>query len=147
MERGRTRSNQTRTRTDCQHPKMGGIIKKIDRKDGLSLNKMAKQLDIFCSSVQLTLGLRSYRLFNGQVLTDQAKHNRKEKCKKLREFFKVRIGDVFWSDEKVFTVEVATCSQNHRQLLSPALKNNRKQKIAKKFFLLKAYWFGAQCLG
>ena len=127
------RSGRKRTVNTRQ---MHGIIKKrIDRKDDLSLNKMAKQLNISRKSVQMIvkneLGLRSYRLFNGQVLTDQAKQNRKEKCKKLREFFKVRrIEDVLWSDEKVFTVEVAKNSQNHRQLLSPALKNNRKRKIA-----------------
>ena len=115
---------------------MRGIIKKrIDRKDDLSLNQMTKQLNISRKTLQMivknNLGLRSYRLPNGQVLTDQAKQNRKEKCKKLRELFTVRrIEDVLWSDEEVFTVEVAENSQNHRQLLSPALKNNRKRKVA-----------------
>ncbi|EYC38951.1 hypothetical protein Y032_0685g1523 [Ancylostoma ceylanicum] len=123
---GRKRTVNTR--------RMRGIIKKrIDRKDDLSLNQMAKQLNISRKTVQMIvnneLGLRSYRLLNGQVFTDQAKENRKEKCKKLWEFFKVRrIEDVLWSDEKVFTVEVAKNPQNHRQLLRPALKNNRKRK-------------------
>ena len=86
------RSGRKRTVNTRQ---MRGIIKKrIDRKDDLSLNKMAKQLNISRKSVQMIvkneLGLRSYRLLNGQVPTDQAKQNRKEKCKKLREFFKVR---------------------------------------------------------
>ncbi|EYC02122.1 hypothetical protein Y032_0102g3501 [Ancylostoma ceylanicum] len=74
---------------------MRGVIRKrIDRKDELSLNQMAKQLNISRKSVQMTvkneLGLRSYRLLNGQVLADQTKQNWKEKRKKLREFFKVR---------------------------------------------------------
>ncbi|CAJ0961082.1 unnamed protein product, partial [Mesorhabditis belari] len=84
----------------------GGIKRRIERKDGRSLNKMAKQLQISRFSVQSIvkneLELRSYRLLNGQVLTDQAKQNRKEKCKKLRAFFKVRrIDDVLmvrWED-------------------------------------------------
>ncbi|EYC35706.1 hypothetical protein Y032_0997g3342 [Ancylostoma ceylanicum] len=55
---------------------------------------MAKQLNISRESVQMTvkneLGLRSYRLLSGLILVDQAKQNWKEKCKKLREFFKMR---------------------------------------------------------
>lgn len=124
------------------------------RKDDLSLNKMAKSLKISRQSVQSIvkneLELRSYRLFNGQVLNDQAKQNRKEKCKKLRDFFKVRrIEDVLWSDEKVFTVEVAKNAQNHRQLLSPALKNTRKRKVATKSLFPKSLmvWGGVSASG
>ncbi|EYC13292.1 hypothetical protein Y032_0044g1085 [Ancylostoma ceylanicum] len=74
---------------------MSGVIKKrIDRKDDLSLNQMAKHLDVSRKSVQMAvkneLRLRSYRLLSGQIVADQAKQNRKEKRKKLREFFKVR---------------------------------------------------------
>ncbi|EPB75060.1 hypothetical protein ANCCEY_05880 [Ancylostoma ceylanicum] len=65
----------------------------IDRKDDLSLNKMAKQLNISRKSLQMTLknelGLRSYRLLSGQILADQAKQNWMGKPKKLREFFKI----------------------------------------------------------
>jgi len=144
---GRKRTVNTR--------KTRGIIKKrIMRKDDLSLNKMAKSLKISRQSVQSVvkneLELRSYRLFNGQILNDQAKQNRKEKCKKLRDFFKVRrVEDVLWSDEKVFTVEVAKNAQNHRQLLSPALKNTRKRKVATKSLFPKSLmvWGGVSASG
>lgn len=135
--------------------KMRGIIKRrIERKDDRSLNKMAKQLQISRFSVQSIvkneLGLRSYRLLNGQVLTDQAKQNRKEKCKKLRAFFKLRrIDDVLWSEEKIFTLEVAKNSQNHLQLLSPALKSTRKRKVATKGLFPKSLmvWGGISASG
>uniref|UniRef100_A0A0N5BZM4 Transposase n=1 Tax=Strongyloides papillosus TaxID=174720 RepID=A0A0N5BZM4_STREA len=145
--RGRKRTVNTR--------RMRGIIKKrIERKDDRSLIKMAKELKISRKSVQMIvkneLGLRSYRPLNGQVLTEQAKQNRKEKCKKLRDFFKVRRKeDVLWSDEKVFTVEVAKNSQNHRQHLSPALKNTRKRKIGTRSQFPKSLivWGGISALG
>ncbi|EYC29274.1 hypothetical protein Y032_0006g2879 [Ancylostoma ceylanicum] len=94
MKRGKRRLTQTQKWT-VNTRKMRGVIKKtIDRKDGLSLNQMAKQLNISRKSVQMTvkneLGLRSYRLLSGQILDDHAKQNWKEKRKKLREFFKVR---------------------------------------------------------
>ncbi|KIH68836.1 hypothetical protein ANCDUO_00824 [Ancylostoma duodenale] len=119
------------------------IKKRIDQKDDLrlNLNQMAKPLNISGKSVQMMvknkLGLRSYHLLIGRVLTDQTKQNRKIKCKKLREFFTVRrIEHVLWSDEKAFTVEVAKNSQNHRQRISPALRNNRKRKIARRNLFL-----------
>ncbi|EYB95535.1 hypothetical protein Y032_0159g3320 [Ancylostoma ceylanicum] len=114
---------------------MCGVIKKrIDRKDDLSLNQMAKQLNISRKSIQMTvkneLGLLSIVL-SGQILAGQAKQNWKEKRKKLWEFFKVRrIEDALCSDEKVFTLKAAKYSQYYLQLLSPGLKNNRKRKTA-----------------
>ncbi|RCN29955.1 hypothetical protein ANCCAN_24282 [Ancylostoma caninum] len=129
--------------------RMSGIIKKrIDRKDDLILNQMAKQLNISRKTLQMivknNLGLQSYCLLNGQVLTDQAKQNRKEKCKKLRELFMMRrIEDVLWSDEKFFTVEVGKKSQSHRQLLSPEPRTIAGEKLLQEVFFLKAQWFGA----
>lgn len=124
---GRPRTVNTR--------KMRDIIKKrIKRNDELSLNKMAAELKISRGSLQNIvkneLKLRSYRLRQGQYLTDAAKANRLQKCKNLLKFFQVRrFEDVLWTDEKVFTVEVAHNSQNHRQLLSPTLKNTLARKI------------------
>lgn len=146
-KRGRPRTVNTR--------KNRGIIKKrIIRNDGVSLNNMAKNLQMARSTLQSIvhneLNLRSYRLLNGQVLTDQSKQNRKEKCKKLLEFFKVRrIQDVLWSDEKIFSIEVAKNAQNHRQLLSPALKNTRKRKISAKASFPKSLmiWGGVSAKG
>lgn len=145
--RGRKRTVNTR--------KMRGIIKKrINRNDGISVNKLAGDLKISRKSAQLIikneLGLRSYRMLNGQVLTDQAKKNRKEICKNLRNFFKVRrLEDVLWSDEKVFPVEVVKNSQNHRQLISPSQKNTRKRKVATKALFPKSLmvWGGISATG
>lgn len=130
------------------------IKKRITRNDGVSLNQMAKNLQISRSSLQTIvhndLNLRSYRLYKGQFLTDQAKLNRKEKCKNLCDFFKVRrIEDVLWSDEKIFTIEVARNAQNNRQLLNPSLKNTRKRKIATKCLFPKCLmvWGGISAAG
>ena len=115
-----------------------GIIKKrIDRNDGVSLNKMAKSLGVARSSVQLIvkkeLGLRSYRLFKGQKLTDFAKAKRLEKCKELLKIFEVRrIEDVLWTDEKIFPIEVAHNSQNDRQLISPSQRYSSERRIVTK---------------
>lgn len=142
LKSGRKRSVNTR--------KIRAIIKKrINRNDGVSMNKMSKDLKISRHSVQSIvhneLGLKSYRLLSGQVLNDKMKQNRLDKCKKLQDFFIMhRVEDVLWSDEKIFTVEVTQNSQNHRQLLSPALKNTRKRKVATKSLFPKSLmiWAG-----
>ena len=126
-KKGRPRSVNT--------PNIRKLIKqRIDRNDERSLGKMAKELKISDWSVRnivkKELGLCSYRLRQGQFLTDDAKFNRIQKAKRLLCFFKTaRIEDVLWSDEKIFTIEVAHNSQNHRQLMSPAQKNTLKRKI------------------
>ena len=115
--------------------RMRKIIKqRIDRNDERSLNQMAKELKISRGSVQnivkKKLGLRSYRLSKGQFLTDELKASRLQKSKHLLQFFKTaRIEDVLWSDEKIFTIEVAHNPQNHRQLMAPDQKKTLKRKI------------------
>lgn len=145
--RGRKRTVNTR--------QMRGIIKRrIDRNDERSLNKMASDLKISRGSLQSIvkndLKLFSYRLLNGQVLTDKAKHNRKEKCKKLLAFLTVRrLAETLWTDEKVFPVEVAKNPQNHRQIISPAQKNTRKRKVATRSLFPKSLmvWGGISATG
>ncbi|VDO87910.1 unnamed protein product [Heligmosomoides polygyrus] len=70
------------------------IEKRIDINDSISLNKIAKSLEIACCTVQPIvrneLGLRSYRLLNGQQLTKAAKENREKKCKGLLRLFSAR---------------------------------------------------------
>lgn len=139
--RGRKRTVNTR--------QMRGIIKRrIDRNDERSLNKMASDLKISRGSLQSIvkndLKLFSYRLLNGQVLTDKAKHNRKEKCKKLLAFLTVRrLAETLWTDEKVFPVEVAKNPQNHRQIISPAQKKTpESEKLLQDPFFQKVWWSG-----
>lgn len=125
---GRPRSVNTR--------RLRGIIKKkIDRNDGVSMNRIASTLGISRTSVQKIvkneLGLRSYRLLSGQYLSEESKASRLKKCRELLKIFAVRrVEDVLWTDEKIFTVEVAKNRQNDRQLISPVLKNTRRRKIA-----------------
>lgn len=148
------KKKQGRPRTVNTRKSRGIIKKRITRNDGVSLNKMAKSLGMARSTLQSIvhndLGLKSYRLLNGQQLTDQAKQKRLEKCKELKKFFRVRrLEDVLWSDEKVFTIEVAKNSQNHRQLLSPGLKNSRRRKFATKTLFPKSLmvWGGVSANG
>ncbi|VDP20538.1 unnamed protein product [Heligmosomoides polygyrus] len=57
------------------------------------------------SIVNNELGLRSYRLPNGQQLTEAAKENRYKKCKELpRLFSRHRVEDVLWIDDRIFTM-------------------------------------------
>lgn len=116
-------------------PRIRNIIKKrINRNDGLSMNKVASDLQIARSTVQNIVkkefGFRSYRLLTGQTLTDNAMINRAQKARKLlRTLTSRRLDKVLFTDEKVFTVEVAKNPQNHRQLLSSVDKNSRKRRI------------------
>lgn len=127
-----------------------GIMKKrIKRNDEISLNQIAKSLNISRESTQRIvkkeLGLRSYRLHQGQFLTDTSKAQRLQKCKKLLQFFSMRrVEDVLWSDEKVFPIEVAHNSQNHRQLLSPDQSHTLKRKVCTRSLFPKSLmvWAG-----
>ncbi|XGW04038.1 hypothetical protein V3C99_015295, partial [Haemonchus contortus] len=80
--------------------------------------------------VKCELDFHSYRFFRGQMLSEAAKKNRLEKCQKLLAAVRAgRLSDIVWTDEKVFTVEVAHNSQNQRQLLPRAEKNSRKRRV------------------
>ncbi|VDO26376.1 unnamed protein product [Haemonchus placei] len=114
--RGRPRTVNT--------PRIRDVIRKrITRKDGVSMNWIASDLNIIRQTVQKIgkqdLKLNSYRLRLGQFLSEQSKQSRLMKCKKvLRELRARRISDVIWTDEKIYTVEHYPNRQNQRQLLS-----------------------------
>ncbi|XGW34231.1 hypothetical protein V3C99_018226 [Haemonchus contortus] len=58
--------------------------------------------------LSMFLGFGSYRLFRGQMLSEEAKKNRLEKCQKLLAAVRAsRLSDTVWTDEEIFTVEVA----------------------------------------
>ena len=124
---GRPRSVNTR--------RVRGIIKKrVTRNDAVNMNSIAKDLNIARSTVQsivkTSLGLRSYRVFKGQHLSDDVKLKRLTRSKEMLKMLKVH--DILWTDEKIFTVKKAHNSQNDRQLMSPMQKNPRKRRIATK---------------
>uniref|UniRef100_A0A7I5E7H4 DDE_3 domain-containing protein n=1 Tax=Haemonchus contortus TaxID=6289 RepID=A0A7I5E7H4_HAECO len=115
-------------------PRIRKVIKKrISRNDEVSMNKIASDLHISRRSVQnivkCELDFHSYRFFRGQMLSEAAKKNRLEKCQKLLAVRAGRLSDIVWTDEKIFTVEVAHNSQNQRQLLPRAEKNSRKRRV------------------
>ncbi|EFO95902.1 hypothetical protein CRE_17595 [Caenorhabditis remanei] len=99
------------------------IKKRITRNNGISMNKIAANLEISRGSVQTIVKsrfhLRSYKLCQGQFLSEQSKASRLEKSKKLLADLQVRrVSDVIWTDEKIFTIEPLPNRQNQRQLLS-----------------------------
>uniref|UniRef100_A0A7I4YY70 Transposase n=1 Tax=Haemonchus contortus TaxID=6289 RepID=A0A7I4YY70_HAECO len=64
------------------------------------------------------------------MLSEAAQKNRLEKCQKhLAAVRAGRLSDIVWTDEKIFTVEVAHSGQNQRQLLPRAEKNSRKRRV------------------
>ncbi|VDO23990.1 unnamed protein product [Heligmosomoides polygyrus] len=72
--------------------------------------------------------LRSYRLYRGQALTEAAMQIRLEKSKLLlKDIQQGRLSNVIWTDEKIFTIEMAHNSQNQRELL-PASRYRSSQR-------------------
>ncbi|PIO57586.1 hypothetical protein TELCIR_20996, partial [Teladorsagia circumcincta] len=81
----RKRTGRPRTKNT---PRIRKIIKKgVVRNDGVSLNKIAKDLGVSRRTVQVIverdLHLRSYRIYRGHTLTEAAMKNRLEKAKAL----------------------------------------------------------------
>ncbi|UYV68186.1 hypothetical protein LAZ67_5003296 [Cordylochernes scorpioides] len=96
-----------------------------------SMNRIASDFGISREGVQnivkRKLGLRSYPLHRGQTFFEAVMKDHLDKAKKLLSKIRVgRLSDIVWTDEKIFTVEVA---QNHRQLLPPGNKASRKSGV------------------
>ncbi|UYV75058.1 RECK [Cordylochernes scorpioides] len=76
--------------------------------------------------------------------------NRLDKAKNLFSMIRVgRLSDIVWTDEKIFTVEVAHNSQNHHQLLPPENKASRKRRMQTRLKLPKSVmvWAGVTSEG
>uniref|UniRef100_A0A8R1E9Y8 Uncharacterized protein n=1 Tax=Caenorhabditis japonica TaxID=281687 RepID=A0A8R1E9Y8_CAEJA len=85
-------SDSTARNVSAALKKIRGVIKRrIDRHDGLSLNKVAGELKIGGKTVQRIvkddLKLDSFKLSRGQYLSDASKANRLDKAKKLLAHF------------------------------------------------------------
>ncbi|PIC39650.1 hypothetical protein B9Z55_011270 [Caenorhabditis nigoni] len=132
-----------------------GIIKRrIDRNDGLSLNKVASDLGIARSTVQKIvkkeLNIHSYHISRGQYLSDASKASRLEKSKKLLAHFDLRrLSDVIWTDEKIFTIEPLPNRQNQRQLLPKGDNKSPKRRLASNRLFPKSVmvWGGITATG
>uniref|UniRef100_A0A7I4Z2T6 Transposase n=1 Tax=Haemonchus contortus TaxID=6289 RepID=A0A7I4Z2T6_HAECO len=79
------------------------------------------------SIVKCWLDLHSNRFFREQMLSEAAKKNRLEKCKKLLAAVRAgRHSDIVWIDEKIFMVEVA-----HNQPKPAAVATSGREKLRK----------------
>ncbi|EFO98801.1 hypothetical protein CRE_29403 [Caenorhabditis remanei] len=87
----------------------GTIKRKISCNYGISINKIAMDLNISRGSVQTIVKrhfyLKSYKLCQRQFFSAQSKASRLEKSKKLLADLQVRrVSDVIWISVKVFTI-------------------------------------------
>ncbi|KAK0417925.1 hypothetical protein QR680_013281 [Steinernema hermaphroditum] len=112
---GRPRSART--------PKLMNMIrKKIQRNPQRSIRKLAREHEVSHETMRKLitddLELVPYKLTKGQLLTDQNKESRLEKCRKMKNLSR---GDalqrILFTDEKIFTVQPYRNSQNQRELL------------------------------
>ena len=112
--KGRGRKNVVNTTRNQK--KINTQLKKNPR---LSTRKLAKITQISRRSIQRIiknkLGLKSYKLQEGHLLTNKIKETMFERCKKLKQRFggsKHRL--ILFSDEKLFTIEQCHNRQNDR---------------------------------
>ncbi|VDO88200.1 unnamed protein product [Heligmosomoides polygyrus] len=113
------------------------------------MNRMAVDLGVSRRTIQKIvkqdLGLRRYRLYRGQALTEDAMQTRLEKSKLLlKEIQQDRLSNVIWTYEKSFTIEVAHNSQNQRQLLHPSRNRSSQRRVFNRPFFPKSVmvWAG-----
>lgn len=95
------------------------IKKRIKRNPKRSMRKIARELGINRESVRLIakkeLGLKPYKLQKVQLLTDDNKRVRLERCRKLKRRAAGQQWErILFTDEKLFTVEEVHNHQNDR---------------------------------
>ncbi|XP_054719190.1 uncharacterized protein LOC129228534 [Uloborus diversus] len=98
------------------------------------MRKIAKELEVSEKSVRTIvknkLGLRSYKINRLHFLNDTMKQKRLIKARRmLRLTAGARLSKVFFTDEKIFTIEPTHNRQNHRQLLKKVQKKTAAAKI------------------
>lgn len=95
------------------------IKKRVDRNPRVSLRKIARETGISRESVRriakTELKLRPYKLTKGQLLTDENKRVRLERCRKLlKRAAHSNWEHILFSDEKLFSVQQVFNRQNDR---------------------------------
>lgn len=98
------------------------VKKRIKRNSCRSMRKMAKEVGVNRETLRLVverdLGLRPYKLLQGQALTELQTSARMTKCRALlRRFANGRHREILFTDEKLFAIEQKLNHQNDRQLL------------------------------
>ena len=95
------------------------IQKCVNRKSRVSMRKITRETGISCESVRRMvkqqLGLKSYKFQKGQLLTDENKHVRLQRCHALRRRAAGgRWEKIVFPDEKLVTIEQSHNRQNDR---------------------------------
>jgi transposase len=124
--RNRAGSGRPRSATDEEHvEEVRQRIEEDSTNKCNSIRKLATDLDISSSSAHRILvndlNLYPYKLRPRQKLTAEHRRKRKERCEAMQE----RFGEdghrrVIWSDEKIFTVELASNRHNDRIWMTDA---------------------------
>lgn len=116
------RPRSGRPRTACTATNRSIIKKRIERNPRRSMRQMARTLDISERSVRRIvkdLGCHPYKLIKGHALTEEMKTKRLQNSRRLlRCITRGRYRSILFTDEKIFTMELAHNHQNDRQLLS-----------------------------
>ena len=117
-DRPRTR----RPRTAQTPERIKAVRERIRRNLKRSMRLMAKQMSVSKSSmrtiVKKDLGFSPLKIRKKHLLTAAQKRKRLERSKKILNYLKdgTKLGDVIFSNEKLFTVEAKTNKQNDRVL-------------------------------
>lgn len=102
------------------------IRKRVKRNPRVSMRKIAREIKINRESVRRMarqeLGLKAYKLQKGQLLTNDNKRVRLQRCRALvRRAAAHRWEKILFSDEKLFTIEQAHNRQNDRSWSAEAV--------------------------
>jgi transposase len=120
QERGdaNDRPRSGRPRTQRTQGRVKTVREKIRRNQGRSLRKLAKETNMGATTmrelVHEDLKMSSFRLEQKQFLSDLQKKKRLDRCKVLLNELKqgMDIGEIVFSDEKLFTVEASFNKKN-----------------------------------
>jgi len=92
------------------------IKKRVSRNPQISMRKVARETGISGTSVRRIvkndLGLKPYKIQRAQLLTDENKKVRVQRCRQL--LTRAAGQDILFTDEKIFTIEAFHNHQNDR---------------------------------
>ena len=105
------------------------LRKRIARNPRRSIRKMAQDFQISDRSLRRVihddLGIKALRRKKVQMLTTAMQQKRVDRSRALLSRATPVLNNILFSDEKLFTIEQASNSQNDR-ILSPSVKDTRK---------------------
>lgn len=108
------RSGRPRSANTCRNRKL--IRDRVRRNPRISMRKVARETEIPRESVRRIakneLGIKAYKLQKAQLLTEQNKKVRVQRCRALLQ--RCAGPEILFSDEKIFTIEAFHNHQNDR---------------------------------